>query len=104
MKSNESRLIEDNVSSLINYLDKEYIESSFSLSSLQNNTTSNFLSNIKSFQINIEIPILKRNKLMKMEKIFYGCFSLISISNISNWDTSKVIDINSMFSLEDVNP
>ena len=33
-----------------------------------------------------------------MEWMFFGCKSLISLPDISNWDISNVININFMFS------
>ena len=33
-----------------------------------------------------------------MEKMFYGCFSLISISDTSNWNTCNVTDMSYMLS------
>ena len=78
-------------------LNKEYTESTFLLSSIHNYTNDAF-SIYNSFEINIELPHIKRNKILKMEKMFYGCFSLISISDISNWNIDDVTDIKYMFS------
>ena len=68
IKSNDSRLIEDNASGLITELNKEFIEQSFLLSSIHNNNTNFFLSEIINFQNYIEIPKLKINKIFNMEK------------------------------------
>ena len=78
-ESNDSYLIEDNISGLIADLHKEYIESSF-LSSIHNyNNTTYFFSEIDNFQNNIEIPTLKGNNIFHLEKMFYDC-SFINIT------------------------
>ena len=84
IKSNNSGLTEENISGLIGDLNEEIIGSTF-LSSIHNNNATNFFSEINCFE-NIEIPLLKRNKIFKIEKMFIGCFSLISIPDISNWN------------------
>ena len=96
IKSNYSNLKEDIACGLIFDLNKEYIESTFLLSPIHNNTTDSF-SIYNSFEINIEISPLKRNKILKTEKMFYECFSLISISDTSNWNTCNVTDMSHMF-------
>jgi len=98
IKSNDSRFTEDNDFGLIGDLSKEYIESSLLFSSIHDNKTTNFFSKINIFENNIEIPLLKRNKIFIIEKMFYGCFSLVLISDISNWNTYNVNDMISMFS------
>ena len=74
IKSNDSRFTEDNNSGLIIDLNKEDIDSTLLCSSIYNNETNSFFSKINSFQNNIKIPLLKGNKIFKIEKMFYGCF------------------------------
>ena len=94
--NDDSRLIEDNNSGLVYDLNKEYIELPF-LSSIHKDNDNNILSGINSLLNNIETSLLKRKRILKMEKMFYGCFSLISISEISKWNTSNVINMSDMF-------
>ena len=37
------------------------------------------------------------NKLKKISRMFYGCISLKTLPDLSNWDTSSVIEMNHMF-------
>ena len=98
IKSNNSRLKEDNDSGLIGELNKENILSLNSLSSIHNNNATNIVSIINTFQNNIDIPLLNKNKIFKMEKMFFGCISLVSLPDISNWNTNNLAKMSCMFS------
>jgi surface protein len=45
----------------------------------------------------IEIKLIGINKVINLSYMFFDCTSLISISDISTWDTSNVKDISVMF-------
>jgi surface protein len=45
----------------------------------------------------IEIKLIGINKVINLSYMFFDCTSLISISDISTWDTSNVKDISDMF-------
>ena len=51
-------------------------------------------SNIQEFILNV--PILSFYKV-KMKKMFYGCSSLVSLPDISNWNTKEVTDMSKIF-------
>ena len=65
--NDDSRLIEDNNSGLVYDLNKEYIELPF-LSSINKDNDTNIFSGINSLLNNIEKALLKRKRLLKMEK------------------------------------
>ena len=97
IESNGTRL-GDNVSCLPNDLNKEYIESSLLNSSISNNNATDFFSKINSFKNNfIEISSIKKHKIFKMQKMFSGCFSLISVKGLSNWNICNVTDLSNIF-------
>ena len=45
----------------------------------------------------IEIKLIGINKMTKINDMFIYCDSLITITDIYNWNTSNIIDMNSMF-------
>ena len=38
------------------------------------------------------------NSLIDTSRMYHGCFSLISLPDLSKWNTHKVTDMNCMFS------
>ena len=46
---------------------------------------------------NIEIKLLGINNITNLKYMFYGCKSLVSINNMSNWNTSHVTNMSHMF-------
>ena len=59
----------------------------------QNNT--NFLTGNENFKFNIPLSFYR---LIDMRGMFSGCNSLISLPDISKWNTSNVNDMSGMFS------
>ena len=45
----------------------------------------------------IEVKLIGIDKITDMKYMFCGCSSLLSLPDISNWDTSKVTDMKYMF-------
>ena len=52
--------------------------------------------NIKNYKYN-SLSIKLINKISDIRYMFDGCSSLLSLPNISSWDTNNVIDISGMF-------
>ena len=46
---------------------------------------------------NINIPNETSNSIENISNMFYGCSSLITILDISNWDTTNIIDMSCLF-------
>ena len=64
------------------------------LSSIQKNTYSSLYNEIN------DLNYLKENifiNVTNMRSMFYGCSSLISLPDISKWDTKNVTDMSDMF-------
>ena len=86
----------NNDTHIINDFYKEYIQSLFPFSTVKNNDSNSFNENAN---MKNEIPILhyNRNIISNMNQMFSGCISLISIPDISKFDTYNVRYMNSMF-------
>jgi len=67
---------------LFNFMDKYYYN-------IQDNKTDDI----------IIVKLIETNKITDMSYMFYGSENLISIRNISNWDTINVTNMKSMFHL-----
>ena len=53
----------------------------------------------------ISLPDISKwntNNVTDMNKMFYECESLISLPDISNWNTNNVIDMKSLFNLSKI--
>jgi len=61
----------------------------------KNNEKKNYIENHNSNNINDYSKW--KIKISAMNEIFSNCFSLKALPDISNWDTSNVIDMNKMF-------
>ena len=55
-----------------------------------------YTKNIKDETINIKI--IMNQKVTSLDCMFYECTELISISEVSEWDTSEITDMSAMFS------
>ena len=80
------------------YFHREDNQHSTSISSIFN--TKKFISNntIKSIVKNLPKSPLKFNKINNMKSMFSGCESLISLPDISKWNTGNVKSMENMFS------
>ena len=67
---------------------------SFPMSTLYNNKVINTLSEKENFEIFFQISFIQ---LINMNSMFFKCSSLISLPDISKWDTSNVNYMNRMF-------
>ena len=88
---------ESETNNLANDLFNEYHKLSSSIQAIPIKNISN-ISEINNtfYNENIE-TLLNFHKVTNMSHMFDGCESLLSISNISNWNTDKVTDMSSMF-------
>ena len=72
------------------------------ISSIENNFSSNYK---KSLNLNFKTQYLQTesslffNNIKNISLMFSGCISLISLSDLSKWNTSNVIDMRGMFEL-----
>ena len=73
------------------------ISSFENISSISKNEENYNSTNIEN-EINcIQISSTNKNKIKYMKRMFSGCYSLVSIPDISQWDTSNVTDMKFMF-------
>ena len=99
MENNPSFLFEDskflNPSEVNNTIinDIDNLNISPIISSIKINNITYDGSTTELFQNNYLIPSLINSNVTNMDSIFYNCFSLISLPDISNWDTSNVISL-----------
>ena len=103
MENNPSFLFEDskflNPSEVNNTIinDIDNLNISPIISSIKINNITYDGSTTELFQNNYIIPSLINSNVTNMDSIFYNCFSLISLPDISNWDTSNVTSMGSLF-------
>ena len=76
------------------YRDCECCQISKSISSIQNIYT---FDNIYTINRDNLLTILQFDNVINMSLMFYGCSSLISLPDLSEWNTSNVNDRSSMF-------
>ena len=78
----------------INY--QSYFEDKL-LSNILNGNS--MINNYYYFRLNLldSSPKLNKIKVINLSYMFYGCSSLISLPDLSLWDTNKNIDINNIF-------
>ena len=67
-----------------------------SISSIVNASNSNFVSSENNL-LNSSISFISKIIVTDMSEMFYGCNSLISLPDLSKWNTSNVKYMNSMF-------
>ena len=113
-----SEYLEENYYQQINYSKDILSESNYSSSLSEEDKLNTFynnniiqlsfynytkIDNDNNFEKNSIITIyfpkssLKKVNTKNMEGMFYGCLSLISLPDISKWNTSKVTDLSHMF-------
>ena len=51
----------------------------------------------KILKIPLEIKLIENKKMIDMSYMLYNCTDLISLSNISKWDTKNVEDMSYIF-------
>ena len=68
------------------------------LKGIENVTSLNGMFNGCSSLLSLtDISKWNTNNISDMSNMFYGCLSLSSLPDISKWNTSKVTNMNSMF-------
>ena len=82
MKNNKNNCILIINNKLYNFMDKYYYNNQYSK---------------KDDTLNVKL--IEKNNITDMSYMFYGCKNLISVKNMSNWDTINVINMKSMFHL-----
>ena len=50
-----------------------------------------------NYEENISIELIMNEEVTKINQLFYGCTSLISLSDISYWNTSKITEMEFIF-------
>ena len=75
-----------------------FCDENSTLSPINNNSISSNYSNINDIK-NIDYLLSKKIfcNVTNMSYMFYGCYFLISLPDLSKWDTKNVFDMNEMF-------